>query len=96
MILLTEQFFIFHLIFYWFTCIIYKDNWFHRHIEELGNKIGSNKKIGGLLLDLSMCKFCTDFWLSMIFAYAVADYCNDYNLLIWGVFSTSIIAHFRA
>jgi len=64
--ILTEEFFIFHLVFYWVTCILYKDNWFHRRIENVGNKIGDKTKIGGLFLDLSVCHFCTDFWLSMI------------------------------
>lgn len=88
--MINEHFIIFYLVWYWFMCIMYKNNFLPNKIDALGQKLNSE-----LIQDLGECKFCMNFWSSSVFAVCLGLYMGDYNYLMWGIYSASIAAHFK-
>lgn len=93
MIILTEQFIIFHLVFVWAMFILCKDNWLPRKFEEYANRYHcENKWRYWFLIGLSECDFCRNNWFSLPIIIPLALYFNDYYILTWGILSSSISA----
>lgn len=96
-----ETFFILYLVFWWFTCIVYKDNLLPNFICEKGERLTASKskvivKLGMLLQELSTCFFCMDNWIAFIcFGFSVSYYYEDANYLILGILYSAISTHFR-
>jgi hypothetical protein len=84
--ILSETFILFYLAFNWLTCILYKNNY-------LPNKLDSTEI--PIIQELGECKFCMDFWISTILAVIYFSYALDFNILLWGVFCSSITSLFR-
>ena len=93
--ILNEGFIVFYLVWYFCMQILYKENWLPNKIDSVAHVFNINSFFGGLLLELSECKFCQNFWTSTIAAIIAASYYMDYKYLFWGVFCASIAAHFK-
>jgi hypothetical protein len=99
--MINEYFIILYLVFFWWTCILYKDNMLPNLICEFGERLQQSKKkiinkIGILLQELSSCFFCMDNWICLFFvAIPVSIYNQNFHYLLIGVLFSSISAHFR-
>jgi len=96
-----ETFFITYIVFWWATCILYKDNLLPNYLCEQGERIATSKnellvRIGILLQELSTCFFCMDNWIALfLFAAPMAVYFQDPKLLLLQILYSGISTHFR-
>lgn len=95
MILLTESFIIFYLSWSFVMSVLCKDNYLPNKLDALSGKIGQNNIIGGFILGVSECVFCTNWWSSLIGSIGIVYYYQDYKYLAYAVFCPAIASHFR-
>ena len=106
--MINEKLFLLYLLFWWLTCIFYKDNLLPNLICATGERFArakskykpieaTKRKFGELLEELSSCFFCMDNWIGFfLFSVPVSIFNQSFQYLIIGFIFASISTHFRS